>query len=165
MSAPDFAARALALQALATVALSAYEVAVANGFTGDEAAWLASLVGPQGATGAAGDDGADGSVHDTYHAHSAGSAFTIDLADGTLHKCPTNANATVTLPAAVAGKNYSVLVAFDAARTLSFSGGTSIKWEGGSAPNPEAAANIVALYTFLSDGAHTYAALAGRYAV
>lgn len=42
---------------------SAYEVAVANGFVGDEAAWLASLVGPQGATGSqgvAGDDGADG---------------------------------------------------------------------------------------------------------
>lgn len=28
--------------------LSAYEVAVANGFLGDEAAWLASLVGPPG---------------------------------------------------------------------------------------------------------------------
>ena len=37
-----------------TPGLSAYEVAVANGFVGDETAWLASL---QGATGA---DGADG---------------------------------------------------------------------------------------------------------
>lgn len=52
---------------------SAYEVAVANGFVGDEEAWQASLVGPQGpqgetgATGATGEqgpagaDGADGS--------------------------------------------------------------------------------------------------------
>jgi hypothetical protein len=45
---------------------SAYEVAVANGFVGNEAAWLASLVGPAGADGAdgaqgpAGADGADG---------------------------------------------------------------------------------------------------------
>jgi hypothetical protein len=39
---------------------SAYEVAVANGFVGDEAAWLASLVGPAGADGAPGADGADG---------------------------------------------------------------------------------------------------------
>lgn len=51
---------------------SAYEVAVANGFVGTEAAWLASLVGADGAdgadgatgatgaTGAAGADGADG---------------------------------------------------------------------------------------------------------
>jgi len=51
---------------------SAYQVAVDNGFVGDETAWLASLVGPAGATGAtgatgptgpqgpAGDDGANG---------------------------------------------------------------------------------------------------------
>ncbi|MEQ4716097.1 hypothetical protein [Nonomuraea sp. B19D2] len=42
---------------------SAYEVAVSNGFTGTEAAWLASLVGlsgPQGATGATGPQGPKG---------------------------------------------------------------------------------------------------------
>lgn len=36
---------------------SAYDVAVANGFVGDEAAWLASLVGATGATGATGAQG------------------------------------------------------------------------------------------------------------
>lgn len=46
--------------------LSAYEVAVEGGFVGDEAAWLASLVGPigpegpQGPTGATGDTGPQG---------------------------------------------------------------------------------------------------------
>lgn len=39
--------------------LSAYEVAVANGFVGTEAEWLASLVGEQGETGAAGEDGTE----------------------------------------------------------------------------------------------------------
>jgi hypothetical protein len=39
---------------------SAYDVAVAEGFVGDEAAWLASLVGPTGPAGADGDDGATG---------------------------------------------------------------------------------------------------------
>ena len=39
---------------------SAYEVAVANGFVGTEAEWLASLVGPQGDTGPQGPTGADG---------------------------------------------------------------------------------------------------------
>lgn len=39
---------------------SAYEVAVAEGFIGDEAAWLASLVGPAGADGQDGQPGADG---------------------------------------------------------------------------------------------------------
>lgn len=39
---------------------SAYEIAVDNGFVGNEAAWLASLVGPQGDPGADGTDGTDG---------------------------------------------------------------------------------------------------------
>ena len=39
---------------------SAYEVAVENGFVGDETAWLASLKGEKGADGVIGADGADG---------------------------------------------------------------------------------------------------------
>lgn len=41
---------------------SAYEVAVAAGFVGSEADWLASLVGPQGGAGADGADGHDGAA-------------------------------------------------------------------------------------------------------
>lgn len=41
---------------------SAYEVATENGFTGSEAEWLASLVGPQGVAGSAGSAGPAGSV-------------------------------------------------------------------------------------------------------
>lgn len=44
---------------------SAYEVAVAEGFVGDEAAWLASLVGPTGATGATGATGGTGPTGST----------------------------------------------------------------------------------------------------
>lgn len=40
--------------------LSAYEVAVTEGFVGTESAWLASLVGSAGADGADGQDGAQG---------------------------------------------------------------------------------------------------------
>ena len=43
-----------------TDGLSAYELAVAAGFVGTEAEWLASLVGPAGADGADGRDGVDG---------------------------------------------------------------------------------------------------------
>lgn len=45
-----------ALSALAT----AYDVAVANGFVGSEAEWLASLVGPEGPEGPEGPDGPEG---------------------------------------------------------------------------------------------------------
>ncbi len=42
--------------------LSAYQVAVAGGFVGTEAQWLASLVGEQGPQGEPGQDGADSTV-------------------------------------------------------------------------------------------------------
>jgi hypothetical protein len=41
---------------------SAYEIAVADGFVGDETAWLASLVGPQGDQGLQGETGATGAT-------------------------------------------------------------------------------------------------------
>jgi len=64
---------------------SAYEVAVENGFVGNEAAWLASLVGDtgatgaQGATGATGATGANGSsayVYIAYASDASGTGFT-----------------------------------------------------------------------------------------
>lgn len=68
--------------------LSAYEVAVANGFVGSEAAWLLSLKGDTGATGSAGApggdgaDGADGVVPDGDHGDvvvsAGGTVLTVD---------------------------------------------------------------------------------------
>jgi len=40
--------------------LSAYQIAVANGFVGNQTQWLASLVGPPGANGTDGTNGSDG---------------------------------------------------------------------------------------------------------
>lgn len=62
---------------------SAYEVAVANGFVGTEAAWLASLVGPKGDTGDTGPAGADGADGATGPAGADGlSAYQVALANG-----------------------------------------------------------------------------------
>ena len=57
--------------------LSAYEIAVANGFIGDEAEWLASLVGPQGPAGNDGNDGAPGA-----DGTDGASAYEIAVANG-----------------------------------------------------------------------------------
>ena len=60
-----------------TGGISAYEVAVANGFVGDEAAWLASLVGAQGEIGPQGPAGVDGII-----GHDGLSAYEIALENG-----------------------------------------------------------------------------------
>lgn len=61
---------------------SAYEVAVANGFEGDESTWLASLVGPKGTRGPAGADGADSTVPGPAGADGADGPAGADGADG-----------------------------------------------------------------------------------
>jgi hypothetical protein len=48
------------LQSAGAQGLSAYQAALANGFVGSEAAWLATLVGPTGSTGAVGPTGTSG---------------------------------------------------------------------------------------------------------
>jgi hypothetical protein len=55
---------------------SAYEVAVANGFVGTEAQWLASLVGPQGPPGDQGLQGVKGDKGDTGDTGAQGTAGT-----------------------------------------------------------------------------------------
>ena len=78
---------------------SAYEVAVAEGFVGDEAAWLASLVGPEGPQGDPGATGAPGTPPQmTPKAHT-GTAITLGLTDADKYNRFTNAAAkAVTVP-------------------------------------------------------------------
>lgn len=94
---------------------SAYEVAVSNGFVGDETAWLASLVGPAGADGA--DATAAGS--DTQIQFNDGGALGAD-ADLTYNKTtntlavPTVATGTITGPDSVTGVGIAVGAGGDA---------------------------------------------------
>jgi len=76
---------------------SAYQVAVAGGFVGTEAQWLASLVGPQGpagATGPAGAAGATGPQGPAGPTGAAGSAATVAV--GTVTTGAAGSSATVT---------------------------------------------------------------------
>jgi hypothetical protein len=57
---------------------SAYEVAVNNGFVGNEAAWLASLEGADGANGA---DGVDGGFDSTQTIETKSANYTLTSAD------------------------------------------------------------------------------------
>lgn len=60
---------------------SAYEVAVDNGFVGDETAWLASLKGPKGDPGSGGGDSANPTIAAADYNASAGDVV-FCLADG-----------------------------------------------------------------------------------
>ena len=93
---------------------------------------------------------------ETLYAPSAGSAFTLDLANGTVQKFSLNANGTLTLPASVSGKSYVVIVTYSGAYTLTWAGGSTIKWPGGTAPTASSASGKFDIFSFFCDGTNTY---------
>ena len=99
---------------------------------------------------------------EALHAHAAGSAFTVDLANGTVQKLTSNANLTVTLPASVAGKSYVVMIAYGGVHTLTWAGGGTLKWAGGSAPTPTSVNDKIDIFSFFCDGTNTFGSTAGQ---
>jgi len=91
-----------------------------------------------------------------------GTSKTISLGDGTWHKLSTTGNATITLPASVAGKSFVVEVAYGGVHTISWAGGTSIKWAGGSAPTATSVSGKTDIFVFYQDGSVTYGQVFGQ---
>lgn len=84
-----------------------------------------------------------------------GTAYTIDFDNGTDFEIETEGDTTITLPAAKAGKTYTLLVKYGGVHTLTFAGGTLIKYEGGTAPTPTSVAGKWDKYSFSCDRAAT----------
>ena len=98
---------------------------------------------------------------ETLYAPAAGSAFTVDLTNGTVQKFSLNANGTITLPASAAGKSFVIMLAQDGtgSRTVTWSG---VTWPGGTAPTVTSTASKMDIYSFFSDGTNTYGVTVGQ---
>lgn len=99
---------------------------------------------------------------ETLFAPAAGSSFTVNLANGTVQRFTTNANTVITLPTSVAGKSFVVMVQYGGAHTLTWSGGSTLKWSVGVTPTPTSAAGKIDIFTFFQDGTNTYGAVFGQ---
>lgn len=93
---------------------------------------------------------------ETLYAPAAGTAFTIDLANGTVQKITSNGNLTITLPASSAGKSFVIIVAYGGTHTLTWAGGSTIKWPGGTAPTATSTNAKFDVFAFFQDGTNTY---------
>ncbi len=95
-----------------------------------------------------------------------GASFTPDFTTGTDFEYTTNANTTITLPAAAAGRSYTITVVYGGAHTITFAGGTAIKYAGGTAPTATSVTGKTDIYvckcnragntTFVSDGGRNF---------
>jgi len=95
----------------------------------------------------------NGYTEETY-APAAGSSFTFNFANGTIQGYTTNANTTITLPAVVAGKSFSIQIAYGGAHTLTWAGGT-IAWAGNTVPSFSGASGKTDTISFMANVAGT----------
>lgn len=99
---------------------------------------------------------------ETYQSPAPGAAITLDPSVGTLIELVTTANCTITLPAAVAGRSYTVIVTFGGAHTLTFAGGTTLKWADGAAPTATSVNGKSDIFVFTANATKTFGRTGGK---
>ena len=87
---------------------------------------------------------------------------TVNLDNGTVQKITTNGNNTITLPSSVVGKSYVVIIAYGGSHTVTWAGGSTIKWSNDSEPSQTSTNGKFDIFTFFCDGTNTYGSTFGK---
>jgi hypothetical protein len=87
---------------------------------------------------------------------------TINLVNGTYQNVNVNSATTITLPNSVAGKSFTIQTYYTSNSTVSWAGGTSLKWAGNTTPTATAVTGKVDIFNFMQDGNVTYGAIFGQ---
>lgn len=87
---------------------------------------------------------------------------TVSLTNGTVQKITTSGATTITLPASVSGKSFSIMVSYAAADALTWAGGSTLKWAQGVTPTPTSATGKIDIFSFYQDGTNTYGIVNGQ---
>jgi len=89
-------------------------------------------------------------------------AYTIDLAGGSVQVLTLTGNCTFTFPTATAGKGLTILLKQDGTGSRTVTWPASVKWPAGTAPTVTATASKLDRYTFVADGSNWYGSNAGQ---
>jgi hypothetical protein len=89
-------------------------------------------------------------------------AYTIDLANGSVQVLTLTGNCTFTFPTAAAGKSFIMLLKQDATGSRTATWPAAVKWPGGTAPTITSTASKLDKYIFTSDGTNWYGSDAGK---
>ena len=89
-------------------------------------------------------------------------AYTIDLANGTLQILTLTGNCTFTFPSAVVGKSFMLLLKQDGTGSRTVTWPASVKWPNSTAPTVTGTASRLDKYVFTSDGTNWYGSNAGQ---
>ena len=88
-------------------------------------------------------------------------AITLALTNGTVQIITLTGNATITMPTAVSGKSFTILLKQDAtgSRTVTW---TTVSWPSATAPTITSTASKMDKYVFISDGTSWFGATSGQ---
>lgn len=124
-----------------------------------------ALAGTNTWTGAQTFDGGlivTGPVQETPVVANTGTAYTVDLAEGTVFDLTMTGTPVVfTFPTATAGKQFTLLLKQDGTGTRLATWPASARWSGGTAPTLTTTAAKTDLVSFLADGTYWLGAVAG----
>jgi len=94
------------------------------------------------------------SYTETVFSANSSTAITLTTANGTVQNITLTGTATITMPAAVAGKSFVLYLRSGAgAYTVTWA---TVKWPGGTAPTITSTAARMDIYSFFSDGTNWY---------
>ena len=97
---------------------------------------------------------------ETAYTANTSTAITVDLANGTVQILTLTGNPTITMPTAVAGKSFVIMLKTGSGSyTVTWS---TVKWAGGTAPTVTSTASKMDIYSFFSDGTNWYGSTLGQ---
>jgi hypothetical protein len=98
---------------------------------------------------------------ETLYSANTSTAITVDLANGTVQNLTLTGNATITMPTAVAGKSFIIILSQDGtgSRTVTWS---TVSWPGATAPTITSTASKRDIFSFFSNGTSWFGATIGQ---
>jgi hypothetical protein len=98
---------------------------------------------------------------ETLYTANTSTAITVDLANGTVQNLTLTGNATITMPTAVAGKSFIIILSQDAtgSRTVTWS---TVSWPSATAPTITSTASKKDIYSFFSNGTSWFGTTIGQ---
>lgn len=89
-------------------------------------------------------------------------AYTIDLANGSLQILTLTGTCTYTFPTPTAGKSFTLLQLQDATGSRTVTWPSSVKWPGATAPTITSTASKGDKFVFTADGTYWWGSVAGQ---
>jgi hypothetical protein len=98
---------------------------------------------------------------ETLYSANTSTAITVDLANGTVQNLTLTGNATITMPTAVAGKSFIIILSQDAtgSRTVTWS---TVSWPSATAPTITSTASKKDIFSFFSNGTSWFGTTLGQ---